>query len=53
MTQAQFEKLVAHLVHLGDMPRDAYYKAVFAQNNLPAGATFDQAFDYIKTHFEI
>lgn len=53
MTQQIQQPLRDHLVHLGAMPGEAEIMAVAADNNLPAGATFSEAFDYIKTHFEI
>lgn len=45
--------LTAQLIHLGAMPGEAEIMATQADNTLPAGATFAEAFDYIKTHFEI
>lgn len=45
--------LVAHLIHLGAMPGEAEIMATQADNTLPAGATFGEAIDYIKSHFEI
>ena len=45
--------LTAQLIHLGSLPRDAETMATQADNTLPAEATFAEAFDYIKTHFEI
>lgn len=45
--------LTDQLVHLGAMQREAEIMATQADNTLPAGATFAEAFDYVKTHFEI
>lgn len=45
--------LTAQLVHLGAMQREAEIMATQADNTLPAGTTFAEAFDYVKTHFEI
>lgn len=45
--------LTAQLVHLGAMPGEAEIMATQADNTLPAEATFAEAIDYVKTHFEI
>lgn len=45
--------LTAQLVHLGALPGEAEIMANHADNTLPAGATFAEAIDYIKAHFEI
>ena len=45
--------LTAQLVHLGAMPGEAEIMANYADNELQADATFAQAIDYIKSHFEI
>lgn len=42
-----------HLIHLGALPGEAEIMANHADNTLPAGATFAEAIDYIKAHFEI
>lgn len=53
MTQQIQQSLRDHLVHLGAMPGEAEIMTTYADNTLPAGASFAEAFDYIKTHFEI
>ena len=53
MTADTRKALVAQLIHLGCMPGDAEILASHADNTLPSGATFAEAYDYIKTHFEI
>lgn len=45
--------LTAQLVHLGAMPGEAEIMATQSDNTLPADTSFGEAFDYIKTHFEI
>lgn len=53
MTQQIQQSLRDNLVHLGAMPGEAEIMANYADNELPAGATFAEAIDYIKKHFEI
>ena len=45
--------LTAQLIHLGAMPGEAEIMANQADNTLPADTSFAEAFDYIKSHFEI
>lgn len=45
--------LTAQLVHLGAMPGEAEIMANYADNELPADATFAQALHFVKTTFEI
>lgn len=45
--------LTAQLVHLGAMPGEAEIMANYADNELPADATFAQALHFVKITFEI
>ena len=47
------EALVAQLIHLGAMPGEAEIMANYADNELPADATFAQALHFVKITFEI
>ena len=53
MTQKTREALVAQLIHLGAMPGEAEILANQADNNLRPGATFPEAWEYIKKHCSI
>ena len=53
MTTRILNTLTAQLVHLGAMPGEAEIMANYADNTLPPGTTFAEAFDHIKTHFAI
>jgi hypothetical protein len=54
MKQETIESMRGYLVaNYGAMPGEAEIMATAADNNLPAGTSFADALEYVKTHFQI
>lgn len=53
MKQSTLDALRAHLIHLGSMPGEAEIMSTAADNNLPAGASFAEALEYVISHFGV